>query len=78
MTFRWLEVEGPLHDQWPTPGHRLLFGDLPISNPKNPKGRVEVVSTEPEKDAEDLAGERSPGEPIAGRSTKGKPCGSFP
>jgi Protein of unknown function (DUF1592)/Protein of unknown function (DUF1588)/Protein of unknown function (DUF1585)/Protein of unknown function (DUF1587)/Protein of unknown function (DUF1595)/Planctomycete cytochrome C len=54
VTFRWLEVEGPLHDQWSTPGHRLLFGDLPINNPKNPKGRVEVVSKEPEKDARTL------------------------
>jgi mono/diheme cytochrome c family protein len=54
VTFRWLEVEGPLHDQWPTAGHRLLFDDLPTKNPKNPKGRVEVVSKEPEKDARTL------------------------
>jgi hypothetical protein len=26
----WLEIEGPLHDQWPPAGHRLLFGDLPL------------------------------------------------
>ncbi len=26
----WLEVEGPLHDVWPPPGHRALFGELPI------------------------------------------------
>ncbi len=24
----WLEVEGPLHDQWPPAAHRLLFGEL--------------------------------------------------
>ncbi|HEV7282995.1 MAG TPA: DUF1592 domain-containing protein [Pirellulaceae bacterium] len=26
----WLEVEGPLHDQWPPESHRVLFGDLPL------------------------------------------------
>ncbi|MCA9107828.1 MAG: DUF1592 domain-containing protein, partial [Planctomycetales bacterium] len=26
----WLEVEGPLHEQWPPMGHRLLFSDLPL------------------------------------------------
>ncbi|MCC6234416.1 MAG: DUF1592 domain-containing protein [Verrucomicrobiales bacterium] len=29
VVFRWLEVEGPLFDDWPPAGHRLLFGDLP-------------------------------------------------
>ena len=28
--FRWLEVEGPLYEQWPPAGHRLMFGDLPM------------------------------------------------
>jgi hypothetical protein len=26
----YLQVEGPLYDAWPPPGHRRLFGDLPI------------------------------------------------
>jgi len=26
----YLDVEGPLHDVWPPPGHRHLFGDLPL------------------------------------------------
>ena len=30
VVFRWLEVEGPIYDQWPPAGHKLLFGDLPI------------------------------------------------
>ena len=30
--FRWLEVEGPIYDQWPTEGHKLLFGELPMIN----------------------------------------------
>src|SRR6266571_1987703 len=32
VVFRWLEVEGPLYDQWPPAGHKLLFGDLPMVN----------------------------------------------
>ena len=32
VVFRWLEVEGPIYDQWPPAGHKLLFGDLPIVN----------------------------------------------
>jgi hypothetical protein len=32
VVFRWLEVEGPLYNQWPPAGHKLLFGDLPIVN----------------------------------------------
>jgi Protein of unknown function (DUF1592)/Protein of unknown function (DUF1588)/Protein of unknown function (DUF1585)/Protein of unknown function (DUF1587)/Protein of unknown function (DUF1595)/Planctomycete cytochrome C len=27
----WLEVEGPLNDEWPPPSHRRLFGDIPLS-----------------------------------------------
>ncbi|MHA3771293.1 DUF1592 domain-containing protein [Verrucomicrobiota bacterium sgz303538] len=26
----WLEVEGPLHEQWPPKAHKRLFGDLPL------------------------------------------------
>jgi hypothetical protein len=42
VAFRWLEVEGPLLDQWPSAGHRLLFGDLPLTQtvvpvPEDPK-----------------------------------------
>ncbi len=32
VAFRWLEVEGPINDQWPPAGHKLLFGDLPVTN----------------------------------------------
>ncbi|MEO6752122.1 MAG: DUF1592 domain-containing protein, partial [Opitutus sp.] len=52
--FRWLDVEGPIYDQWPSAGHRLMFGDLPlreISNAATGKPGVEVVSAETEKDA---------------------------
>ncbi len=27
----WLDVEGPMHEVWPPPSHRLLFGDLPLA-----------------------------------------------
>ena len=57
LAFQWMEVEGPLIEQWPPPGHQLLFGDLPMENratkstrPKGPPG-VEVVSTNPKSDA---------------------------
>ncbi len=30
IAFDWLEVEGPLHDAWPSSSHRRLFGDLPL------------------------------------------------
>ncbi|MEA3210709.1 MAG: hypothetical protein QOE70_3766 [Chthoniobacter sp.] len=28
----WLEIEGPLHDQWPPKAHQLLFGELPLAD----------------------------------------------
>ncbi len=41
VVFRWMEVEGPLYEQWPPAGHRLLFGDLPMVNRK-PDARAEA------------------------------------
>lgn len=35
VAFKWMEAEGPLHTQWPTAGHKTLFGDLPITNSPN-------------------------------------------
>lgn len=54
VAFRWLEVEGPLHDDWPTAGQRLLFGDLPVQQSASLTGAVEVVSQNPRRDAERL------------------------
>ncbi|MDQ3814068.1 MAG: DUF1592 domain-containing protein, partial [Armatimonadota bacterium] len=51
VSFRWMEAEGPLYDSWPTSGHKLLFGDLPIQAAT--KG-VTIASTEPKRDAERL------------------------
>jgi uncharacterized protein DUF1592/uncharacterized protein DUF1588/uncharacterized protein DUF1587/uncharacterized protein DUF1585/uncharacterized protein DUF1595/cytochrome c len=52
VAFRWLEVEGPICDEWPGKGHRLMFGDLPIK--KNARGEVEIISQNPRADAERL------------------------
>jgi hypothetical protein len=54
LAVQFVEVEGSLHDTWPPPSHKRIFGDLeqkpsPVFN--NSK-RVEVVSTDPEADAE--------------------------
>ncbi len=51
VVFSWMEVEGPLFDQWPTAGHRLLFGDLPLTKPDQPGATVEVISANPKIDA---------------------------
>ncbi len=48
VAFQWMEVDGPLYDASTTAGYRLLFGDLPLQ--KN----LEVISADPEKDAERL------------------------
>lgn len=52
VAFRWLEVVGPICDEWPGRGHRLMFGDLPFK--KNAKGKIEVVSQNPRADAKRL------------------------
>jgi hypothetical protein len=51
VVFRWLEVEGPIVDQWPTAGHRLLFGDLPLQPPAHSGELAVVVSADPARDA---------------------------
>lgn len=30
IAVEWLEIEGPIIDQWPPAGHRALFGELPV------------------------------------------------
>ncbi len=54
LAVQWLEVEGPLLDSWPPPGHRRLFGDLPL-RPVSPGAQVLTVTSEqPRVDAERL------------------------
>ena len=52
----WVEIEGPLHEQWPPRGHQLLYGDLPLqpANPKVATKDLRVVSSQPEADARRL------------------------
>jgi hypothetical protein len=54
LAVQWIEVEGPLHAMWPPESHRRIFGDLPQAPAPvyNYRNRVEVVSKDPEADAE--------------------------
>ncbi|MBI4622273.1 MAG: DUF1592 domain-containing protein [Verrucomicrobia bacterium] len=70
VAFRWLEVEGPIYEQWPTAGHRLLFGELPLGKPERAGAPVEVVSAHPGQDAARLLRafvERAYRRPVAAR-----------
>ena len=51
VVFRWLEVEGPIYDRWPTAGHELLFGRLPLTSSARASVGVEVESVNPRTDA---------------------------
>jgi hypothetical protein len=51
LAVQWVEVEGPLHDSWPPPSHRRLFGDLARASVRGNRHRLEVVSKNPEGDA---------------------------
>jgi len=33
VAYRWMEVEGPLLDEWPTAGHRAIFGNTKLAQP---------------------------------------------
>lgn len=49
VSFRWLEVEGPIVEAGATPGRKLLFSDLPVK--KLGRDRVEVITKDPKADA---------------------------
>jgi hypothetical protein len=48
VAYRWMEVEGPIVEEWPTAGQRLLVGDLPLKKGAN---GVEMVPRDPKTDA---------------------------
>ncbi len=48
----WLEVEGPLHEEWPPKSYQTVFGDLAFESCE--PGHVEALSSHPEKDAQRL------------------------
>jgi hypothetical protein len=52
VTFNWLEVEGPLVDQWPTESAQLLFGDLPYT--LDAEGNPRYESKDPAADSRRL------------------------
>ncbi|HVV47602.1 MAG TPA: DUF1592 domain-containing protein, partial [Bryobacteraceae bacterium] len=52
VVFNWLEVEGPIVDQWPMQGAKLLFGDLPYT--LDAKGNPEYQSKDPAADSRRL------------------------
>jgi hypothetical protein len=54
VAFRWMEVEGPVLEGWPSAGHKLLFGDLPLKPGGDAAAGMEAVSDHPDADAERL------------------------
>ncbi len=52
VVFNWLEVEGPLVDQWPASGHNLLFADLPYT--VNAKGVADFQTKDAAADSRRL------------------------
>jgi hypothetical protein len=58
LAVQWVEVEGPIHEEWPPASHRRIFGDLPQQAGKD-RG-LEVVSENPAADAERILREFTP------------------
>ncbi len=54
LVMRWIEVEGPLVEGWPTAGYRQLFDDLPARKSLTSSLKVEVTPNDVAKDAERL------------------------
>ncbi len=50
VAFYWLELDGPLVEQWPPASYRALFGDLPFRAVEGAY-RVEAISQNPAEDA---------------------------
>ncbi|QDT15015.1 DUF1592 domain-containing protein [Alienimonas californiensis] len=53
---QWVDVEGPITDEWPPESYTALFGDLPfeVENGEDENRRVRVLSENPDADAERL------------------------
>jgi hypothetical protein len=59
LVFQPITVEGPLLEQWPARGQRLLYGDLTLKEPPPTKSKAkpppaEPISTDPDKDGAHL------------------------
>ena len=61
----WVEVEGPLHDVWPPRSHRLLFGELPLTEFKAAEHKdVRPPTRKPLR--QEIIGAKNRPEPVAG------------
>ncbi len=70
----WLEIEGPLLDQWPAVGHRRLFGDLPLTGlPPTPKQKGKAKGTVKEPAGGDFHKPQRPAENAYVIAGHGKP-----
>jgi mono/diheme cytochrome c family protein len=52
LAVQWIEVEGPLMENWPPASHKRLFGDMPLEPTGKDRNHFEVVSKNPAADAE--------------------------
>jgi hypothetical protein len=49
VAYSYMEAEGPIYENWPLRGHKLLFGDLPLEQLAD--GKYQIVSKQPIEDA---------------------------
>jgi Protein of unknown function (DUF1592)/Protein of unknown function (DUF1588)/Protein of unknown function (DUF1587)/Protein of unknown function (DUF1585)/Protein of unknown function (DUF1595)/Planctomycete cytochrome C len=54
VAFRWLEVEGPLLDAWPTAGQQVIAGDLPLQKTKDAQSPIAIEPRDAAADARRL------------------------
>lgn len=69
IALEWIEIEGPIHEQWPPASHRALFGDLPVKvwTPElgTPKPTQQIWPRgNPRSEPKDIYGERGQNRPI--------------
>ncbi|MSU27710.1 MAG: DUF1587 domain-containing protein [Pedosphaera sp.] len=61
----WVEVEGPLHDVWPPRSHRLLFGEMPLTEFKAAEQKnIRPPTRKPLR--QEIIGAKNRPEPLAG------------
>ena len=61
----WIEVEGPLHDVWPPRSHRLLFGEMPLTEFKAAEQKdVRPPTRKPLR--QEIIGTKNRPEPVVG------------
>ena len=54
VAVRWLEVEGPIIQEWPTAGQKLIAGDLPLARTGSNEAPLGITPKDPAADAERL------------------------